>query len=69
MPSFPTSRSGWRRFKEETDLSRSEINRRLETCRHTLWHWTEVKMSPHYQHRRALLKLADSPGIGHLFMD
>ena len=66
---FPDFAQRLERFKEETDLSRSEVARRLETYRHTLWHWKEGKMSPHYQYRRALLKLSDSLGLGHLFMD
>ena len=55
-----------RRFQEESGLSWSEIARRLETYRHTVWRWANGRARPNYQHRRALLELADSMGLGHL---
>ena len=58
-----------RRFQEESGLSWSEIARRLETYRHTVWRWKEGRARPNYQHRKALLELADSMGIGHLLTD
>ena len=57
------------RFKEESRLPWSEIARRLGTFRHTVWRWKEGRGRPNYQHRKALLELADSLGIGHLFTD
>ena len=57
------------RFKEESDLPWAEIARRLGTYRHTVWRWAEGKVRPNYQHRRALMALADSMGLGHLFRD
>ena len=53
------------RFKKESGLSWSEIARRLGTYRNTVWRWKEGRARPNYQHRRALLALADS--LGHLF--
>ena len=57
------------RFKEESGLSWSEIARRLETYRHTVWRWAEGGVRPNHQHRKALMELADSLGLGHLFTD
>ena len=54
------------RFQKESGLSWSEIARRLETYRHTVWRWANGRARPNYQHRRALLELADSMGLGHL---
>ena len=51
-----------RRFQEESGLSWSEIARRLETYRHTVWCWKEGRARPNYQHRKALLELADGVG-------
>ena len=56
-------------FQEESGLSWSEVARRLETYRHTVWRWAEGKTQPNYQHRRALLELADSMGLGKLLTD
>ena len=58
-----------KRFQEESGLSWSEIARRLETYRHTVWRWTEGRVQPNHQHRKALVELADSLGLGHLFTD
>ena len=57
------------RFKEESGLSWSEIARRLGTYRNTVWRWKEGRGRPNYQHRKGLLELADSLGLGHLFTD
>ena len=57
------------RFQEESGLSWSEIARRLGTYRHTVWRWAEGRARPNYQHRKALMELADSLGLGHLFTD
>ena len=58
-----------RRFQEESGLSWSEIARRLETYRHTVWRWAEGRTRPNYQHRKALVELAESLGLGHLLPD
>ena len=59
----------FKRFKEASGLSWSELARRLGTYRHTVWRWARGRTRPNYQHRRALLKLADSMGLGHLFAE
>ena len=58
-----------RRFREESGLSWSEIARRLEIYRHTVWRWAEGGVRPNHQHRKALLEVADSLGLGHLFTE
>ena len=55
--------------QEESGLSWSEIARRLETYRHTVWRWAEGRTRPNHQHRKALVELADSLGLGHLLAD
>ena len=57
------------RFQEESGLSWSEIARRLETYRHTVWRCADGGVRPNHQHRKALFELADSLGVGHLFTD
>ena len=57
------------RFQEESGLSWLEIARRIGTYRHTVWRWKEGRVRPNYQHRKALLELTDSMGLGHLFTD
>ena len=47
-------------FQEESGLPWSEIARRLVTYRHTVWRWAEGRTGPNYQHRKALVELADS---------
>ena len=54
------------RLQEESGLSWSEIARRLETYRHTVWRWAGGGVRPNHQHRKALLELADRLGLGHL---
>ena len=56
-----------KRFQEESGLSWSEIARRLETYRHTVWRWAEGRVQPNPQHRKALMELANSMGLGYLF--
>ena len=46
-----------------------EVARRLEPYRHTVWRWAEGGVRPNHQHRKALMELADSLGLGHLFTD
>ena len=55
------------RFKEESDLPWAELNRRLGTDPHTIRRWREVR--PSVRHFAALLNLAGSLGLGHLFTD
>ena len=50
-----------KRFQEESGLSWSEIARRLETYRHTVWRWAEGRARPNHQHRKALVELDFSP--------
>ena len=58
-----------KRFQRESGLSWSDIARRLGTYRHTVWRWAEGRTRPNYQHRRALLELAEGMGLGHHFTD
>ena len=58
-----------RRFQEESGLSWAEIARRIGTYPHTVWLWKEGKSRPNQHHMKALLDLADSLGLGHLFAD
>ena len=56
-----------KRFQKESGLSWSETARRLETYRHTVRRWADCGVRPNYRHRKALVELADSLGLGHLF--
>ena len=58
-----------RRFKEESQMSWSEIARRLETYRNIVWRWKEGLAQPNKHHRKALFELADSMALGHLFTE
>ena len=58
-----------RRFQKKSGLSWSEISRRLGTYRHTVWRWASGRTRPNYQHRKALVELAESMGLGSLFID
>ena len=55
------------RFQRQSGLPWSEIARRIGTFRHTVWRWANGRSRPNYQHRRALMELADSMGLGHIF--
>ena len=55
-----------RRFQEESQMSWSEIARRLETYRNIVWRWKEGLALPNKQHRKDLLELADSMALGNL---
>ena len=57
------------RFQGESGLSWSEIARRIGTYRNTVWRWANGRARPNFQHRRALMELADGLGLGHLFDD
>ena len=52
-----------KRFQVGSGLSWSETAHRLGTYRHTLWRWARGRTRPNYQHRRALLELADDMGL------
>ena len=58
-----------KRFQEESGLSWSEIARRYETYRHTVWCWAEGGVRPNHQHRKVFMELADTMGLGRLFTD
>ena len=58
-----------KRLQRESGLPWSEIARRLGTYRHTVWRWASGKARPNYQHRKALVELADGMGLGHLFTE
>ena len=55
------------RFKEESGLSWAEIARRLGTYPYTVRRWWKKEMRPSTRHMMALLMLAHSLGLGHLF--
>ena len=59
----------FKRFQGESGPSWSEIARRLGTYRNTIWRWATGRARPNYQQRRALMELADSMGLGHLFTE
>ena len=58
-----------RRFKEESGLSWAELHRRLGVDPETLRRWRDKGVRPTGEHLMALLALADSFGLGHLFTD
>ena len=43
--------------------------RRLGSYRNTVCRWAEGRALPNYQHRRALLELADTLGLTHMLID
>ena len=57
------------RFKEESDLPWAELNRRLGTDPHTVRRWRDEGVRPSVRHFAALLNLAGSLGLGHLFTE
>ena len=57
------------RFKEHSNLSWAEMNRRLGTDPHTIRRWRDEGVRPSVRHFAALLKLANDLGLGHLFTD
>ena len=57
------------RFKEESKLPWAEINRRLDTHPETVRRWVKGRSRPNVRNYVALLKVADSLGLGHLFRD
>ncbi len=57
------------RFKQESGLSWVELARRLDADPETVRRWRDKGVRPSTQHFAALLKVADSLGLGHLFTD
>ena len=57
------------RFMEESDLSWAELRRRLGVDRETLRRWRDKGVLPCTQNYLALLAVADSFVLGHLFRD
>ena len=57
------------RFKGESGLSWAEIARRLGTYPYTVRRWWKKEMRPSTRHMMALLLLADSLGLAHLFTE
>ena len=55
------------RFQKASGLSWAEIARRIGTYPHTLWRWRNIGVRPSAEHMMALLELAHSLGLGHLF--
>ena len=56
-------------FKEESGLSWAEIARRVGADAESVRRWKEGQARPNAEHLGALLVLADSFGLGHLFRD
>lgn len=59
----------FRRFQEKSGLSWSEIARRIGTYRSTVGRWKEGRGRPNAGHMMALLDLAQSLGLRHIFTD
>ena len=57
------------RFQEESGLSWSEIARRIGTYRSTVSRWKRGGGRPNMEHMVALLDLAESLGLRHIFTD
>ena len=58
-----------KRFQRESGLSWAEIARRLGADRETVRRWRKKGVLPSTRHYAALLALADSFGLGHIFRD
>ena len=58
-----------KRFKRESGLPWAELQRRLGADRETVRRWREKGVLPSTQYYAALLAVADSFGLGHLFRD
>ena len=58
-----------RMFGEESGLSWAEMARRIETYPLTIRRWRIYGVRPSTRHQMALLALADSMGLGHIFTD
>ncbi len=57
------------RFKEASGLSWAEIARRLDIHHETMRRWRKGRARPGMRNMMALLLLAHSLGLGHLFTD
>ena len=57
------------RFKEEPDLPWAELNRRLDTDPKTTRRWRDKGVRPSMRNMMALVALAKSLGLGHLFTE
>ena len=55
------------RFKEASGLSWAELARRLGTFPLTVRRWWKLGVRPNTRHMMALLELAESMGLAHLF--
>ena len=55
------------RFQEESGLPWAEVARRLGTLPYTVWRWGKGRVRPNMQHMMALMGLAHSLGLDHLF--
>lgn len=62
-------RERFKRFQKESGLSWSEIARRIGTYRYTVYRWKEGLGRPNMKHMMALLDLAESLGLRHIFTD
>ena len=58
-----------KQFQRESKLSWAEIRRRLGVDRETIRRWRDKGVLPSTRNYIALLALADSFGLGHLFRD
>ena len=58
-----------KRFQRESGLPWAELQRRLGADRETVRRWREKGVLPCTRYYAALLALADSFGLGHLFRD
>ena len=58
-----------KQFQRESELSWAEIGRRLGVDRETIRRWRDKGVLPSTRNYLALLALADSFGLGHLFRD
>ena len=58
-----------KRFQRESSLSWSEIARCIGAYRYTVYRWKEGLGRPNMEHMMALLDLAESLGLRHIFTD
>ncbi len=56
-------------FQRESGLSCSEMARRIGAYRHTVFRWVNGSRRPNMEHMMALLTLAESLGLRHIFTD
>ena len=56
-----------KRFKEESGLTWAELNRRLGIHPQTMRRWVKGRARPSMRNMMALLELADSLGLAHIF--